>query len=76
MRNPASNGFVSRASLTLLFGAAVIGGAMWASRNRTVTARRAHHDTTEKHRDETLQDSFPASDAPATRDYEIPVNVR
>ena len=76
MRISVPDKSITRASLALLFGAAVIGGAIWSSRQRAVTAQRSHHDTTDKHRDQTLQDSFPASDAPATRDYAIPVNAR
>jgi hypothetical protein len=76
MRISVPDSSIARASLALLFGAAVIGGATWWSRNRNATARQTHHDNTDHHRDQALQDSYPASDAPATRDYAIPVNAR
>jgi hypothetical protein len=66
----------SRLSLLTLFGAAVIGGVVWANRTRLNKVRTSSKEKAEEQRDQTLQDSFPASDAPATRDYAIPVNAR
>jgi len=42
-------------------------------RHRKRRSERKHADS---RLDDSLQDSFPASDAPATQDYDIPVNRR
>ncbi len=51
---------------TTVFG--VVVGLACAARS---WQRRKHAETL---RDDSLRDSFPASDAPATQDFDIPVN--
>jgi hypothetical protein len=76
MRTSISSGrTIGRTSLALLFGAAVMFGASWARRARAANSQQLNHDATDEHRDQALEDSFPASDAPASHNYEIPSNA-
>lgn len=87
MRIPFLPLAANRSVLLTLCGAAIIGGVIWATRTRAARLQKLQsghqadadanaetRDQDQRH-DQTLQDTFPASDAPATRDYAIPVNA-
>lgn len=76
MRIPISTFTATRLSRWVLFGAGVAAGMVWVSRSLSKRAQHSRHREADIHRDKTLEDYFPASDAPATRDYSIPSNAR
>jgi hypothetical protein len=54
-------------------------GSMAAVVTRAVVRhrkRRRERQDADRRRDESLEETFPASDAPATQDFDIPVNRR
>jgi hypothetical protein len=76
MRIPTSTFAATHLPMWVLLSTGIAAGVIWASRFMSKRARHSRHMKPTLGATKTLEDSFSASDAPATRNHSIPINAR